>query len=174
MTKREKVLATLVGGTVALLVNWFLIDFFSNNHRTLTQDLVRKENQLKSLQTLIADKGLWEQRAALLDSTQPKLVDPAGSGVRLMEEVREMAKRHEVMIAPETLVIGTPTPKDQYISVPITVETKSSWKALVEFLKELQGPEKFIAVEKGSFKINSADQTKMQGNLTIAKWYAPK
>lgn len=174
MTKREKVLAGLVGGAVAVLLNIFLISFFTKNHRALKQDLARKESHLKGMHTLMADRALWDQRAAWIAAHQPKLEDPGSAGVKLMEEVRDLAKRHEVLIAPETLVIGTPSKKQYYTSVPITVETKSTWKALVNFLSELQTPEKFIVLESTNLKVNSADKTQMQGRLTIAKWYAPQ
>ncbi len=174
MTKREKVLAGIVGGAVAVLLNIFLISFFSKNHRLLKQDLAQKQKHLKELQTLIEDRNFWEQRGAWIASTQPKLEDPGRAGVDLMEEVRKLAKQHEVLIPPETVNLGTPQQKDYYTSVYVNVETRSTWQALINFLAELQAPEKFIVVESASLKKNSSDATQMQGTLRIAKWYAPK
>lgn len=172
MTKREKVLASLVGGVVAVLLNIFLISFFTKNHRALKEDLARKESHLKGLHTLIADRALWEHRAAWVAANQPKLEDPGSAAVKLMDEVRDLAKRNEVLI--ETPVIGSPSKKEYYTSVPVTVETKSTWKALVNFLAELQAPEKFIVLESANLKVNAADKTQMQAQLRIAKWYAPQ
>lgn len=174
MTKREKVLASLVGGAVAVLLNIFLISFFTKNHRALKQDLARKESHLKGMHTLIADRALWEHRAAWIAANQPKLEDSGSAGVKLMEEVRDLAKRHEVLITPGTYNIGTPSRKENYTSVPVTVETKSTWKALVNFLADLQAPEKFIVIENAHLNVDSADKTQMQGRFTIAKWYAPQ
>lgn len=174
MTKREKILAGLVGGTVAVLLNFFLISFFAKNHRALKQDLANKQKQLTGLNTLIADRDFWEQRGAWIASTQPKLEDPARAGVDLMEEVRKLAKQHVVLIPPETVSLGSPMNKDHYTSVHVVVETRSTWDALINFLTELQGRDKFIVVESADLQKYSSDATQMQGKLTIAKWYAPK
>ncbi|RYD82950.1 MAG: hypothetical protein EOP84_08610, partial [Verrucomicrobiaceae bacterium] len=69
--------------------------------------------------------------------------------------------------------LGTPSQKDYYTSVYVTVETRSTWEELISFMAELQAPEKFIVVESANLKKYPADETKMQGALRIAKWYAP-
>jgi hypothetical protein len=45
---------------------------------------------------------------------------------------------------------------------------------MFDFLHELQGPEKFIAIESCEIKVNKEDKTQLRATLTIARWYAPK
>jgi len=42
------------------------------------------------------------------------------------------------------------------------------------FLLELQGPEKFTAIEGCEIKVNREDKTQLRATLTIVRWYAPK
>lgn len=174
MTQREKILVGIVGTVVAVLVNLFLINFFLKNHRQLRSDLENKKVQMAGLKQLLADRELWAKRDAELRASQPKLENQATAGVHLLDHVREVAKKHSVLIKPETLTIGTPERRPECISVPLNIETMSTWKALINFVLELQGEKKFIVLESANFRKDASDQTQMNAKLRIAKWYAPE
>jgi hypothetical protein len=53
------------------------------------------------------------------------------------------------------------------------METHSRWPDLITFLYDLQKPDKFIVCEKVDLKVDESDATKMVGQFTIARWYAP-
>jgi hypothetical protein len=174
MTKREKILMGAVGGTVAVLLNIFLLSFFIKNRRALDADLALKQAQYKGMQQLLADRAMWEQRATKLAAVQPKLENQAMAGSLLLDEVKAVAKRHAVLIKPETLSIGSVERRPHCTAVPVNIETMSTWEALVKFLLELQGPEKFIVLEDASFRKDTTDPTQMTAKFRIAKWFAPE
>ena len=51
---------------------------------------------------------------------------------------------------------------------------KGTWQDVFEFLRELQGPEKFIAFEGCELKVNREDKTLFSASLNVAQWFAPK
>ena len=174
MTQREKVLVGIVGTVVALLLNLFLISFFSTNQRHLRQEMENKKVQMDGMKQLLADREMWEKRNAELSANQPKLENQATAGVQLLDHVREVAKKHSVLLKPETLNIGTPEKRAYCVSVPVNVETTSTWKELINFMLELQGEKKFIVFETANLRKDTTDQTKMNAKFRIAKWYAPE
>lgn len=173
LNRREKMLVLIVGTTVAMLVNLFLVSFFLKTHRRLRADFAQKQSQLQAMQALSADRALWEQREAWLQAKQPRLENEATAGGQLLDQVKELGRKHEVLL--EQQAIGTPDrSKPERVSVPVTFEMKSSWKALGLFLYELQGPGQFVVIESANLRIDPQDQTQMRGKFRIAKWYASR
>ena len=172
LSTREKSLSILVGTVAFLLVTFFVTDYFFKNKARLASDLVVKARQLRMVQTRGAEKLQWEQRAAWLAEKQPKLVSEERAGGQLLEQIKELAKKHSVLI--ESPVIRQSVRKPEYTAVGIEIETKSPWNALIAFLGELQTPEQFIVLDTANLKIDGADATQMRGKFKIARWYAPK
>ena len=172
LSSREKVLSIAVGTVVFLLVNYFVVDYFMTNRTRLTTDLARQTGQLKMFEKSAAEKPKWEQREAWLAEKQPKIGSEDSAGVQLLDQVKEVAKTHSVVL--NDPAIRVPARKPEYTSVSVEIKTQSSWPALLKFLGELQQPEQFIVIEKANLKRDSKDDTMMQGTFTIAKWFAPK
>lgn len=171
MSAREKTLATIVGAAVFLLVTFFLADYFLKNKARLQGEVVSKRRQLKSMQTLSADKALWQQRDEWVREKQMKLANPDSGGVLLLDHVKQLAKKHAVLL--DNPAIRLPNRRPEYTSISVEVETKSPWRSLIAFLGELQTPEQFIVLESANLKIDGADATQMRGRFKIARWYAP-
>jgi len=172
MTAREKTLVIFVGGTVALVINLFLINFFLHTRAQLQSDLTRKTVQLQAMKTLLANTSLWEQRDAWLKAKQPKLENEARAGSDLLSQVEETAKKFSVSV--EQPQIANPDRHPQYTSVSVSVETMSTWKSIVGFLAAIQGPEKFMVLESANLRIDPKDSTQMHGRFRVSKWFAPK
>ena len=171
LTSREKKLATFVGLIVALGGSYLLVDSYLSQRATLKAKIVAGQKQVRSMHEMLAQSGVWEERDKWLQATQPKLDNPDTAGVQLLERVQQLAKRHTVLLANQT--IHSPDPRPTCISVALEIETKSSWPSLVEFLQELQTPEQFVALESASLKIDPADATQVHGQFKIARGYAP-
>ena len=103
---------------------------------------------------------------------QPKIENEATAGVQLLNQVQELAKKFGVTI--EQPAIGNPERQPRYTSVAVTVDTKSPWKALHDFLGAVQGPEQFVVLESSRLNVDPSDQTQMRGHFRIAKWFAGK
>ena len=91
--------------------------------------------------------------------------------MQLFDFVKELARRHTVLL--ENPTMHPPEPRPNCISVALEIETKSGWAPLVEFLEELQTPEHFVALESANLKVDPADATQVHGRFKIARWYAP-
>lgn len=178
LTRRERVLGLIVGVTVAILLNLFLFSYFTKNRLRLVRDYGAKQADLNAKKILLAEKDIWAQRDAWLQSKLPKLVNETRAGVDLLNEIEALAKKHT--ITPEGATIGTPDNKRPgggagLMKVPSTVSfgTKSSWPSLVAFLRDMQGPEKFIVFENATIEVDKSDKTQMHGQFRVAKWFAP-
>lgn len=178
LSNRERNLSILVGTVAFVAFTFFAGDYFLKSKARLTAGLAVKTRQLKAMQTRSADKAQWEQRAAWLLEKQPKLGDEQRAAEQLREQVKELAKKHAVLIESADYLDTARKPDlrkpDYYTAIGIKIGTKSDWSALIRFLGELQTPEQFIALESVDLKIDEADPTKMRGDFKIARWYAPK
>lgn len=172
LSSREKNLSIFVGAIVCLAVTFFVGDYFLKNRAILNADLAAKTRQLKTTGMLSREKALWEKREAWLRDKQPKLANEDGAGVQLLDQIKELAKKHSVLL--DSPVIRPPLRKPDYTAIGVEIETKSSWRALIAFLGELQSPEQFIVLDSANLKIDATDPTQMRGKFKIARWYAPK
>ena len=172
LSTREKWLAIAVGGVLFLFANVFLVERFMQRGERLRADIAAKTKQLQHMQSLTEDLAFSEQREGWLQAKQPKLTNPDTAGVQLLNQIKDLARQHSVLL--ENPAIRLPDRQPDHVSISVEVETKSPWKPLIAFLHELQTPEQFIAVETANLKIDDADATKMHGRFKIARWYAPR
>jgi len=172
LSTRERNLSIFVGAIAFLFVTFFVGDYVLKNKARLNADLLAKTRQLKTMQTLSAEKALWEQRDGWLGEKQPKLANQDSAGVQLLDQIKELAKKNTVLL--DNPRIREAARKPDYTAIGVEIETKSSWSSLIAFLRELQTPEQFIVLDAANLKIDAADPTQMRGKFKIARWYAPK
>ena len=165
-------MATVVGIVAALLLNIFLLNFFLRNQRKLSTELADAAAELEAKKILLAEKAIWEQRDSWLQQKLPTLANEGSGGVQLLDQVKEIAKNHTVLI--ENPAIGTPDRRAQVLAVTVNIETKSAWPALIAFLRDLQGPEQFVVFETARIQKDTGDATQMRGRFRIGKWFAQK
>ena len=171
LSARERTLATIVGVVVFLLLNLFVLSAFSRKQALLREQLAARKNEQVSMQQLLAEREQWEQRDAWLSEKQPKLTDENTAGVQLLDQIRDFARPHEVTL--ENPAISTPARTQWYHSVSVTVETRSSWQGLIQFLQTAQAPGQFVVFESANVQIDANDPSQMRGRFKIARWYAP-
>lgn len=171
LSQREKVLSAIVGGAVLIFLNLFLINYFLKNNNSLRASLANKQAQLSALQTVLRDAPMWQQRSDWLKANQPRLDNAESASVQLIEQITATARKHTILLdSPQpTQAVHNP----DYTSVPVKIGAKGAWENMVDFLYELQGPEKFIVLESATLTKDPQDQTQMQASLSIAKWYTP-
>ncbi len=172
LSSREKNLSVIVGAITFVLLTYFVFDYFVKSKARLSADLVAKTRQLKTMQMLSSEKALWEQRDAWLREKQPVLANPDSAGVQLLDQVKDLARKHGVLL--DNPRIREAARKPEYTAIGVEIETKSQWRALIAFLGELQTPEQFIVLDGANLKIDATDPTQMRGKFKIARWYAPK
>jgi len=165
-------MALIVGVIVALLGNYFLVEFFFQNRSRLGQEHARKVGELKVRDKIASEKDLWEQRSTWAREHQPRMEKEDRAGADLLEVVNQAASRHSVTtLSP---LIEKPDKRPHCAAAIVRLETKSSWEALCAFLRDIQAPEQFMVFESAQIQVDAADKTQMHGVFRVAKWYAPK
>ena len=172
MNKREKFLLTITAAVIGVLVNFYLIKFFVSQRADLTRDLAVTQGKIETLKKRETERELWSKRDAWLNEKLPVLGDSDVASKALRESVLEIAKKHGVIL--EAPAPSNPVTQPGHISLAVKFDAKAPWEAMFNFLYELQGPEKFIAIENCEIKVNREDKTQLRASLTIARWYAPK
>lgn len=170
MTARERMLAGLVAGTVFVLLNLLLVSSFFKKQTLARVELANKTQEWNATQILYSERDLWTKRDAWLQQKQPKIGNEGSAGVQLLDYVKSIARRGDVVL--ENPAIGTPAKTATYRSVPVNIETKSSWPALIKFLQAMQQPDQFIVFETANVAIDPTDATMMRGKFRIARWFA--
>ncbi len=163
-------LAGLVAGAVFVLVNILLLSAFFKKQAAARLELGNKTQEWNATQILTSERDLWSKREAWLQQKQPKLANEGSAGVQLLDYVKSVAKKSDVVL--ENPAIGSPTKTAAYRSVPVNIETKSSWAALIKFLQAMQQPEQFIVFETANVAIDPNDPSMMRGKFRIARWFA--
>jgi len=170
LSTRERRLVLAVGGIAFAFGSVFLINLFLETRNQLQTQLRSKTSQLRAMRALARQEALWKKRDAWLLAKQPKLDNQDSAGVQLLSQIKDAAKKHQVLLDhPE---IGSPDQRGDYVSVSVGLETKSSWAAILAFLHEVQTPEQFIVIEGANLKIDDQDHTQMRGHFKIARWFA--
>lgn len=172
MTARERMLATVVGLAFFVVVNFALGKVLVRYYGQFKTDLATKSIQLETLKTLLAERDTWTQRDQWLQAKMPKLENRDSAAVELRKVVSDIAGKHSITL--DKVMLSSPETRPQYSFVALGFETKSRWENLVAFLRELQGPEQFIVVEKLTLRIDEADKTQMRGTFRAAKWFAAR
>lgn len=170
MNPRERRLAWIVSGAIFLIINLFiwskLFDALGNARAELA---VRKATRTEQ-GVYIKERDLWFRRDQWLKQHQP-ILKSAGEASTLLDQIKEVAGKNNVLIEKPAIGTGDSTPDHQ--SVFVSIETKSPWPPLVQFLFDVQQPEAFVVFESVQLQIDSADPTMMRGKFKIARWFSP-
>jgi hypothetical protein len=170
MNQRERRLALIVAGALFLLINllvWSkLFGILSNARAELALRKATRDEQSH----YIKERDLWARRDQWLKQHQPTLKSAVEAST-LLDQVKQIAGKHNVLIENPAIGAGDATPDHQ--SVFASFETKSPWPPLVRFLFDVQQPESFVVFESVQLQIDGSDPTMMRGKFKIARWFAP-
>jgi hypothetical protein len=172
LNQREKILAGAIGAVLAIAVNIFLIQFFLSNRTKYGKQLTDTRARIETLRKRETERELWSQREAWLNEKMPAIGDPDVANKALRESLMDIARKYIVTLnAPAP---GIPTTQPSHISLSVRIEASAPWPAMFDFLHDLQGPEKFVAIENCELKVNRENKTQLRGSLTVAQWFASK
>ena len=170
LNKRERILGAIVVGGVFVLLNFYVWGKVLDSLGQARADLEARRDTRKVQELYIKERALWEKRAQWLKERQPVLKGP-GEASTLLDQIKEVAGKHNVLIENPAIGTGESTPERQ--SVFASVDVKSPWPPLVRFLYDVQQPESFVVFESVTLNIDPADPTMMRGKFKIARWFAP-
>jgi len=176
MNPRERALAFIVGTMVVGLISYMLVNTFLGHQRKLKQDLSEKKTSLETMQTLIAERAMWEERDKWLNQSQPKMDNANSAGVELLDRVKQIGQTRS--LTPTDASFGVPDPlpksggKPAYQATSVTFTVKGKWADMVNFLFDVQTPTNFLIFEKATLQLDKDDKTQVSGTFKVAKWYA--
>lgn len=170
MSQRERTLAFLVGGAVAVLLNVFLIKFFLNNYNERKQEREVAESQLRKFEGLERERDKWAQRDAWLTTKLEPLGDLDVADQKFQDQMREVAKRHQVLI--EKADPCRKTQQGAYVSLNSRMECKGTWDQLTFYLGDLLKPGEMMVIESLDIKVDPTDKEKLRAVMVLAKWHS--
>ena len=98
LSSREKILATIVAAVVLIGGTYLLLESYASKRSALQAKIASGKKQLRSLHDMVSQSALWEQREQWLQAKQPHMENADTAGVQLLDEVRELARRHSVLL----------------------------------------------------------------------------
>ena len=169
MNQRERMLASIVGGVVFLLINLFLWSWLLGAIDRGRTELADKTSQRQQQAVFLQERDLWTRREQWLQQHQPTFKGAGEASTLLEQQLRPVAAKYTVLIENPQIGSGESTVNHQ--SVWASLETKSHWDSLVHFLYDVQQPEAFIVFENVNLVIDPGDPTMMRGKFKIARWF---
>jgi lipid A disaccharide synthetase len=172
LNPREKIMLGIIGAALAVLLSMVLLRFFLGKNAELNAQLAATRSKVEILRKRESERELWEKRDQWLNTKMPRLGDADVANKALRESILAIAKTHTVTL--EAPAPGVPATQPSHISLSVRLEAKSPWQAMFNFLYDLQGPEKFVAIESCELKMNREDKTQLRASLSVAQWFATK
>ena len=180
LSPRERVLTLLVGGTVFVLVNLFVLSSLLGAFRGVNRQYAEKSQELELQNIFAREQPMWAQRMTWLKGKQPPLANRDRAGTELLDQVQGAARRAGVIITNPQIkpapinVSGTKDPNSHdYQSVSVEITTDGDWPDLTHFIQTLQRPEAFLVFDTATLRSDPANAIRMKGQFRISKWYAP-
>jgi hypothetical protein len=170
MNPRERRLALMVAGALLLLINLVIWSKLFDALGNARAELALRKSARQEQSIYIKERDVWARRDQWLKKYQPTLKSAVEAST-LLDQVKEIAGKHSVLIEKPAIGAGDSTPDHQ--SVFASFETKSAWPPLLRLLFDVQQPESFVVFESVQLQIDSADPTMMRGRFKVARWFAP-
>jgi hypothetical protein len=171
MNQRERLLASLVGGVLFLLVNIFGWSWIMGAISASREDLAARQHTRLEQSVYLKERDLWTKRQQWLEQHQPVYKGEGEASTLLESQIRPIAAKYAILIENPGISAGETTPN--YRSVHATFETRSHWDSLVRFLFDVQQPEAFIVFESVNLAVDAGDPSMMRGKFKVARWFAP-
>ena len=176
LSRRERVLALAVAGTVFIIVNLLAIRFLLDAYSSLTNRYAEGRRNLLLLRALADEQGTWTQRNDWLKTTQPVLTNRDRAGTALYEQLQGIARARQVIVSSLQIkppVTGPAPGGDAPQVVSVEGDTQGDWRETVRFLAEVQKPENFLVFDLASLRTSPTDVRMMKCHFQVSKWYAP-
>ena len=170
MNPRERLLSWIVAGTVAVLLNLWILSSLWGAVTSAQKELGARRRKLAEQAVYVNERDTWTKRDEWMRQHQPTLKDPSEASA-LLDQVKEVANKYNILVENPAIGTGETTPNHQTLFA--SIETKSPWPPLVHFLYDMQRPQEFVVFENVNLAIDGNDPTMMRGKFKIARWFAP-
>ena len=175
LTTRERRLLLLCGGTLVLLVTWFLAQEYNQQLTGLREQQRELADELSEHETWLSEAGFYAARSQWVAEHLPPLTDSAGrTQGQLLDELRDSALNVGLQMERPDLLAPSATP--HYQEVAIRMRVRGEQMALLRWLTTLQRPDLFRTITSLEIELErSSNETEPQAvcNLTVARWFHP-
>jgi len=171
MNRRERLLSLVIAGLIFVTLNLFIWNRLFGAISVARADLATRQASRKEQAIFMKERALWKERDDWVKQRQPVLKNAGEAQTGLLDDLKQVASKHDILIENPAIGSGETTPNHQ--TVFASIDTKSPWPPLVHFLYDVQQPESFIVFETVNLMIDSSDPTMMRGKFKIARWFAP-
>lgn len=176
LTTREKWLLGACFGVIFLVANGFAARFIVKNLRG-------SDEQINTLKNELADTGMWLAEAEKADVRERWLVEtmPQAEGGRLTKELGDLLQELQDQLFDRKIRIEQQSMQEVvqenfYSEVAVRLTIRGEQAQVIEWLTELQNPEKFVVIKSLELKIdNKSKEVEPQSicQITVARWFAP-
>ena len=170
MSQSEQRLLTIFLVLLIGIVNLLGWHFLLGKKKALSAKLTELRAEEKSAAQWIADRKLWEDRRAWLDQHQPKMASDSEANAELLNFLQSSARKQNITIVEQALKDTATTA--QYREVSAGLKITGSLQAIIQWLVELQQPDKFYVIKNFSLK-SDAEPPKMKCDLEVARRHVP-
>ena len=104
MNPRERVLSWIVAGTVAVLLNLWILSSLWGAVASAQKEFGTRRSKLAEQAVYVKERDTWTKRDEWMRQHQPTLKDPAEASA-LLDQVKEVAGKYNILV--ENPAIGT-------------------------------------------------------------------
>ena len=166
-TKRERVLALIFLIAIFLIANILLLPFLNRENQSLKNKLSMLNAKKQESDAWLSQKTLWDSRNAWLkENLNP---EDGNAQVNFLNEVLDSAKEKSIEIVQQGLFSR---PVSMYNTVGIRLRTRGTVKDIVDWLYQVQSPEKLVIIDPFSCK-GTADAGSVECNIDFLKLLVP-
>ena len=144
MNPRERVLSWFVAGTIAVLLNLWILSSLWGAVSNAQKEFGTRRSKLAEQAVYVKERDTWTKRDEWMRQHQPTLKDPSEASA-LLDQVRQVADKYNIQVENPAIGTGETTPNHQTLFA--SIETKSPWPPLVHFLYDVQRPQEFVVFE---------------------------
>lgn len=173
LTSKEKRLLWGLLAVLFVVVNLAGLRVFLARHSALQKEIVGLKMQATEDKNILAERALWEKRAAWLDANQPEddLSTKEDDG-KFFDFVKSSATKQGLQFTQKSLGESMVGESGSIAEVFYSSQVKGKMESLVKWLHELQDPKQFRAIKQ--ITIKSSEEKEMICDIVVARWYRPK
>lgn len=176
LTTRERRLLLLCGGTLVLLVTFFLAQEYNQKLVGLKEQRQQLQGDLIEHEGWLTEADYYETRSRWVAEHLPPLADSAGrTQGQLLDELRDSALNVGLQMERPDLL--APSSNPHYQEVAIRMRVRGEQTALLRWLTTLQRPDQFRTITSLEIELDrdSSDaEPRAVCNLTVARWFHPE
>ena len=114
MNARERVLSWVVAGTVAVLLNLWILSSLWGAVASAQKEFGTRRSKLAEQAVYVKERDTWTKRDEWMRQHQPTLKDPAEASA-LLDQVKEVAGKYIILVENPAIGTGESTPNHQTV-----------------------------------------------------------